>query len=184
MTATVDHRFQPNAGRPSSNIEGSNTLGTINFVRGEGREKSSHTSLDRLLNEVTIDAKRQGCDVSLNLNNLSYSPMLRPVAFKRCLTNVISNAAKYADHIWITLEKRTLKEVEIIIEDNGHGIDESELEDVFRPFYRVDGSRNQETGGVGLGLPIAMDIVHSHGGEIWLQKSPHGGLAVHISLPI
>ncbi|MCK5374458.1 MAG: HAMP domain-containing protein [Alphaproteobacteria bacterium] len=158
--------------------------GYLNFVRGEGREKSSHTSLDRLLNEVTIDAKRQGCDVSLNLNNLSYSPMLRPVAFKRCLTNVISNAAKYADHIWITLEKRTLKEVEIIIEDNGHGIDESELEDVFRPFYRVDGSRNQETGGVGLGLPIAMDIVHSHGGEIWLQKSPHGGLAVHISLPI
>jgi two-component system osmolarity sensor histidine kinase EnvZ len=158
--------------------------GYLNFVRGEGREKSVRTSLDSLLQDITLAAKRQGCDVRLNLNGLSFVPMLRPVAFKRCLTNITSNAMKYASSIWITLENVTEKQVKIIIEDNGPGIDEDKLVDVFKPFYRVDSSRNQETGGVGLGLPIAMDIVHAHGGEIWLQKSPRGGLAVHISLPI
>jgi len=158
--------------------------GYLNFVRGGGREKSARTSLESLLHDVTFAAKRLGCGVDLNLNELSFTPMLRPVAFKRCLTNIISNAMKYSTYIWITLEKNSEKEVEIIIEDDGPGIDEDKLDDVFRPFYRVDSSRNQETGGVGLGLPIAMDIVHAHGGEIWLQKSPRGGLAVHISLPI
>ncbi|MCK5384417.1 MAG: HAMP domain-containing protein [Alphaproteobacteria bacterium] len=157
--------------------------GYLNFVRGEGQEKSVRMPLEELLREVTLAARRQGCDVSFELNELSFSPMLRPVAFKRCLTNIISNAIKYADHIWITLEKHSDKQVEIIIEDDGPGIDEDKMDEVFRPFYRVDSSRNQETGGVGLGLPIAMDIIHAHGGEIWLQKSPRGGLAVHISLP-
>ncbi len=158
--------------------------GYLNFVRGEGREKSVRTSLDSLLQDITLAAKRQGCDVMLNLNELSIMPMLRPVAFKRCVTNITSNAMKYATSIWITMEETSQKQVEITIEDNGPGIEEDLLSDVFRPFYRVDSSRNQETGGVGLGLPIAMDIVHAHGGEIWLQKSPRGGLAVHISLPV
>ena len=157
--------------------------GYLNFVRGEGQEKSALTSLDNLLKDIAFAAKRQGCDVQLELNDLSFSQMLRPVAFKRCLTNITSNAMKYATSIWITMEKTSDKQVEIIIEDNGPGIEDDKLGDVFRPFYRVDSSRNQETVGVGLGLPIAMDIVHAHGGEIWLQKSPRGGLAVHISLP-
>ncbi len=158
--------------------------GYLNFVRGEGREKSARTSLDDLLKDITLTAKRQGCSVDLDLNGISVTPVLRPVAFKRCLSNITGNAMKYATHIWITLEKRSEKSVEIIIEDNGPGIDENKMDDVFRPFYRVDSSRNQETVGVGLGLPIAMDIIHAHGGEIWLQKSPRGGLAVHIYLPV
>ncbi len=158
--------------------------GYLSFVRGEGREKSNMTDVSGVLREVTISAKRQGCDVDMQLNDLKSSVMLRPIAFKRCLSNIISNAIKHADHIWITLEQNSKSEIEIIIEDNGHGIDESQYDEVFRPFYRVDTSRNSETGGVGLGLPIAMDIVHSHGGEIWLDKSRYGGLAVHISLPI
>ena len=158
--------------------------GYLNFVRGEGQERSVRTPLMSLLQEVTMSGKRQGCEINLEFNELDFSPMLRPVAFKRCLTNIVSNAMKHADNIWIILEKRTDKEVEIVIEDDGPGIDEDKMREVFRPFYRVDSSRNRETGGVGLGLPIAMDIVHSHGGEIWLQKSPRGGLAVHISLPV
>lgn len=159
--------------------------GYLNFVRGEGKERSERLSLHDMLCETVNAFKRQGYyKLYLELNNLSFFPMLRPVAFKRCLSNIISNAIKYADSIWVTLQKKSENKVEIIIEDNGPGIDEDKMNDVFRPFYRVDTSRNQETGGVGLGLPIAMDIIHSHGGEIWLQKSPRGGLAVHISLPV
>jgi two-component system osmolarity sensor histidine kinase EnvZ len=70
-----------------------------------------------------------------------------------------------------------------VTEDDGPGIDESQYEEVFKPFYRLDDSRNSETGGVGLGLSIAMDTVHAHGGRIWLERSAHGGLKVVILLP-
>ncbi len=73
--------------------------------------------------------------------------------------------------------------IQISIEDDGPGIPEAQYEEVFKPFYRVDSSRNTQTGGVGLGLPIARDIVHAHGGLIELERSEHGGLAVKISLP-
>ena len=158
--------------------------GYLSFVRGEGREKSKQVKISDVIREVTISAKRQGCDVDMELNDIQNTVTLRLSAFKRCLLNIISNAIKHANHIWITLEKRSKSEVEIIIEDNGIGIEEDKYEEVFRPFYRVDSSRNVDTAGVGLGLPIAMDIVHAHGGEIWLDKSKHGGLAVHITLPV
>lgn len=158
--------------------------GYLNFVRGDGREKTALTDIAMMLRDVTISTKRQGCDVALNLNDISDSIPLRPTAFKRCLNNILSNAVKYADFVWVTLQRTGDNEIYIIIEDNGPGIDSDKFEDVFRPFYRVDSSRNVSTGGVGLGLPITMDIVHTHGGEIWLEKSEHGGLAVHIVLPV
>ncbi len=162
--------------------------GYLNFVRGEGQEQPLFTDISDILKDATTSTKRQGCDVTLNLNNVSAKLPLRKTAFKRCLSNILSNATKYADHIWVELEKKTTaarNEVFIRIEDNGPGIDADKLDEVFRPFYRVDSSRNAETGGVGLGLPIAMDIVHSHGGEIKLGKSEkHGGLEVVITLPI
>ena len=157
--------------------------GYLNFVRGDGREITVITDITEMLRDVTISTKRQGCDVDLNLNFVSASIPLRPVAFKRCLNNILSNAAKYADFIWVTLERIGDDEIHIVIEDNGPGIDEDKFEEVFRPFYRVDSSRNANTGGVGLGLPISMDIVHTHGGKMWLEQSAHGGLAVHIRLP-
>ncbi len=158
--------------------------GYLNFVRGDGQEKTVITDISAMLRDAMMSIKRQGCDVSLNLNNVFVAIPLRTMAFKRCLNNLLSNAAKYADHIWISLDKTGDSEIHIMIEDNGPGIDESNLEDVFRPFYRVDSSRNVSTGGVGLGLPISMDIIHNHGGKIWLEKSKYGGLCVHITLPI
>lgn len=158
--------------------------GYLNFVRGDGRETTVLTDIAAMLRDVTTSTKRQGCDVALNLNNVSDSIPLRPTAFKRCLNNILSNAAKYADFIWVTLARTDDDEIHIVIEDNGPGIDGNKLEEVFRPFYRVDSSRNANTGGVGLGLPISMDIVHAHGGKIWLESSEHGGLAVNIVLPI
>ncbi len=97
--------------------------------------------------------------------------------------NVISNAAKYASNVWLEMKSGD-GYVLIRIEDDGPGIPEENYSDVFRPFYRVDSARNSSTGGVGLGLPITMDIVHAHGGELWLEKSQHGGLAVCLKVPI
>jgi two-component system osmolarity sensor histidine kinase EnvZ len=71
----------------------------------------------------------------------------------------------------------------IVIDDDGPGIPAESREDVFRPFFRLESSRNIATGGVGLGLSIALDIAHSHGGEIALEDSPMGGLRVVLTLP-
>lgn len=101
--------------------------------------------------------------------------------------NIINNAHKYGSEIWVTASKVDIPYtpyIEIHIEDNGSGIDEEKWEDVFKPFYRVDASRNTQTGGVGLGLSIAQDIILSHGGKINLENSAHGGLSVCIHLPL
>ncbi len=168
--------------------------GYLDFVRGEGDEKPVSTDIKDFLETAVADAKRDGCDIDLhvdeNLDQVGFKGqknmvMIRPLAFKRCLTNIIGNAKKYSSKIWVCLEYAEAKKLLITIEDNGIGIDEDQYDDVFRPFYRVDSSRNADTGGTGLGLPIAMDIVHAHGGVIWLEKSQKGGgLAVKIKLPI
>ena len=72
----------------------------------------------------------------------------------------------------------------ILVDDNGPGIPEKERQNVMKPFYRIDKSRGQNKSGVGLGLSIANDIIHSHGGNISLDKSPLNGLRVRISLPL
>lgn len=158
--------------------------GYLNFVRGDGREASQVTNLGELLAQIVFSAKRQGCNILWEAQQEKVFLSLRVNAFKRCVTNLISNANKYAENVWVTMMPVENGRVRIVIEDDGIGIPEDQYEDVFRPFYRVDSSRNAQTGGVGLGLPIAMDIVHAHGGKIWLEKSVHGGLAVHIRLPL
>ena len=79
--------------------------------------------------------------------------------------------------------KKSMNNLIITVEDNGPGIPKSEYGNVFKPFYRVDKSRGLNKSGVGLGLSVAQDIVKSHGGNISLSKSEHGGLLVKISLP-
>lgn len=155
--------------------------GYLDFVRGEGDETVRYTNFNDLLDNVVSAAKRQGVDVAREIDG-EISLMLRPMAVERCLTNIISNAGKYADHVWVGAYAEN-ERLHITIDDDGPGIPEDQWEDVFRPFFRVDSSRNAKTGGVGLGLPIAMDVVHSHGGKIWLNKSDRGGLQVNITLP-
>lgn len=105
------------------------------------------------------------------------------MAFERCIMNLVNNAGKYASKVWLAADV-VERNVVISVDDNGPGVPEDQYEEVFKPFYRVDTSRNASTGGVGLGLPIVMDIVHSHGGKIWLEKSAHGGLRVMIKVPV
>ena len=101
---------------------------------------------------------------------------------KRALNNLIGNALRYADHVWLTLERSGVN-VNIIIDDDGPGIPEEKRADVFKPFMRLDEARNQHAGGVGLGLVVVRDVARSHGGEISLGASPHGGLRATLRLP-
>ncbi len=158
--------------------------GYLDFVRGEGDEQVSITGLAGIITKLETLARAHGVEV-ISAMERDIHLMLRPMAFERALSNIVNNAAKYADHIWISVsEKDDGEKLQIVIEDNGPGICEDQYEEVFRPFYRVDSSRNLSTGGVGLGLPIAMDVVQTHGGNITLDKSCHGGLKVIIRLPL
>jgi two-component system osmolarity sensor histidine kinase EnvZ len=156
--------------------------GYLDFVRGEGDEQIEVTHLRTLIDKIGDAARRQNIDLEASVHE-DMVLMLRPMAFERCLMNLVSNAGHYAKHVWLNTHSEG-KYLFIAIEDDGPGISEAQYEDVFRPFYRIDPSRNTATGGTGLGLPIAMDIVHGHGGKIWLEKSGHGGLKVNIRVPV
>lgn len=154
----------------------------LQFARGEGGEEPVRTELNDLILRVAIAANREG-EVVHFIPHHSPSLMLRPVAFERCLTNLISNALKYGSEAWISVQKIG-DMIEIIIDDDGPGIPEEQYEDVFKPFFRGEASRSSKTGGIGLGLPIAQDIILAHGGQIWLDQSPQRGLRVLIDLPV
>ncbi|MDP4796259.1 MAG: ATP-binding protein, partial [Rhodospirillales bacterium] len=98
------------------------------------------------------------------------------------LSNLIDNAASYGAHAVVRLEA-TPDGPHIIIEDNGPGIPVADLERIFEPFVRLETSRSTETGGIGLGMAIARDIIRRHGGDITLTNRPEGGLRVEIDLP-
>lgn len=155
--------------------------GYLDFVRGEGEEEMRQTDLSAMIQRGASIAIKQGKTLYLAVPPVLIVS-LKPMAFQRALDNLIGNAVRYASSLWISV---AVEEgfIVIRIEDDGPGIPEELYEEVFRPFMRVDTSRNAETGGVGLGLPIAMDVVHGHGGKIWLEKSPQGGLAVVLMLP-
>lgn len=155
----------------------------LDFAKGESGEQPVRTDLRQVLDRVVMGARRQGADITLQMAR-DISLQLRPLAFERCLTNIVNNARKYAKNIWV--EARHMDDgehIEVVVDDNGPGIPADQLEEVFKPFVRVDTSRNMATGGVGLGLPIAREVVHAHGGRIWLEASPKGGVRAIIQLP-
>jgi len=110
--------------------------------------------------------------------------LARPLALKRALTNLIGNALKYGDAARIRLSQTSKQLVQIDIEDNGPGIAHEDIETVFEPFRRLETSRNRETGGSGLGLSIARNIIRAHGGDILLQNNASGGLQASVTLPV
>ena len=108
---------------------------------------------------------------------------VRPAAFKRCLANLVSNAARFASTVAIT-GHRDHRWLTVTVDDDGPGIPQQMREDVFKPFLRLDDARNQDEGGTGLGLAIARDIARSHGGDITLGASPMGGLRATVKVPV
>ncbi|QFR32672.1 ATP-binding protein [Ancylobacter sp. TS-1] len=103
-------------------------------------------------------------------------------SLRRICVNLVENALAYADRAFLRVE-RTAQGVDLVIDDDGPGIPPEERERVFEPFYRLEGSRNRESGGTGLGLTIVRRIVQRHGGAVALDRSPLGGLRVRVSLP-
>jgi signal transduction histidine kinase len=103
-------------------------------------------------------------------------------SLKRAFTNLIDNARKYAGQSRVILSE-TEAGVQLVVEDDGPGIPEPEMERVFAPFYRIEASRNRETGGAGLGLPVARSAIRAHGGDVTLSGGAHGGLRVTVTLP-
>ena len=156
--------------------------GYLAFARGEGGETPEKYNLSVLLQDVAENARRQGARIDLHTEG-RIDVTLRPNGFRRCVTNLVENAMRYAEHISIRAGVRG-DGIEIVIDDDGPGIPEDQRAEVFRPFYRMEASRNPGTGGVGLGMTIARDAVQTHGGDISLEDSPMGGLRVRIKLPL
>ena len=156
--------------------------GYLAFARGEGDEDPVMSDLSEILEDVAAGARHGRATLEVAWKG-DMNVELRPIAMKRCLTNIVSNAQRYASEIRIeAVRGRTA--VEITVDDNGPGIPPENYEDVFRPFFRLDQSRNAATGGVGLGLSIARDVARSHGGEVTLAASPLGGLRVVVRIPL
>ena len=108
----------------------------------------------------------------------------RPLALKRALANLVSNAVTYGGGARVSLMPPSDGTATIMVEDDGPGIPPAELDRVFEPFHRGEPSRNRETGGVGLGLPIARNILRAHGGDVTLANRPSGGARAMVTLPV
>ena len=156
--------------------------GYLAFARGEGGEQPEPVDLSAILSEVVAQNRREDAPIDLHLEETIVLPLQRE-AIRRCFTNLIANAQRYGDQVRVTAGRRDTV-VEITVDDDGPGIPEERREDVFKPFSRLDASRNPETGGVGLGLTIARDVVRNHGGDLRLEDAPGGGLRARITLPL
>jgi two-component system, OmpR family, osmolarity sensor histidine kinase EnvZ len=152
------------------------------FARGDTGEQSAPTDIAALLEELRLDIERHGHRATAAFHGPP-QVTVRPAAFKRCLANLVSNAARFASTVAIT-GHRDHRWLTVTVDDDGPGIPQQMREDVFKPFLRLDDARNQDEGGTGLGLAIARDIARSHGGDITLGASPMGGLRATVKVPV
>jgi two-component system, OmpR family, osmolarity sensor histidine kinase EnvZ len=152
------------------------------FARGDAGERSEPTDMATFLDELKADAERHGRRASVQFYGYPVATV-RPHAFKRCLANLVSNAARFGSAITVT-GHRDHRYMTITVDDDGPGIPPNRRDDVFKPFLRLDDARNQDEAGSGLGLAIARDIARSHGGEVMLGDSPMGGLRAAVRIPV
>jgi signal transduction histidine kinase len=155
---------------------------TLDFLRGEARkEASAQLDINALISTLRDDMQDLGETVEVSGEALQ--PLIaRPQALKRCLANLLENALRYGETAHVKVEDSP-HELVLYIDDNGPGIPEEKLEQMFEPFRRGEDSRNRATGGVGLGLAIARNLARAHGGEVTLENRPGGGLRAMVCLP-
>jgi signal transduction histidine kinase len=155
---------------------------TLQFARDEATtELRRPTDIAALVQSIVDDMADAGMPVKMQFAaSIVYN--CRPDSLKRAIRNLIDNAVKYGKAANAAIQT-TPKTIEIVIDDEGPGIPEQELARVFDPFYRLEGSRSRDTGGVGLGLAIAQSIVQAHLGELVLSNRPTAGLRARIALP-
>ena len=154
----------------------------VSFVKTESPETIENININELIKECIKNLNEDNYTIKLDEKNIVKTSG-RPIQLKRAFQNIIDNSKRYGDKIEI---KIFLDEsgCNIDINDNGEGIPKEKYEDVFKPFYTLDPSRNKLKGESGLGLTITRDIIRSHGGEIKLDESELGGLKLSVLLPI
>lgn len=151
------------------------------FARGQAGEEPTPLDLTALCETLADDAAREGVDLRLEVAE-DLVVQAREGALKRALANLVQNAAAHADDVLLSARLNGSR-IELTVDDDGPGIPADEREEAFRPFSRLDESRNANRKGVGLGLAIARDTLRAHGGELRLEDSPLGGLRARVSLP-
>jgi signal transduction histidine kinase len=157
--------------------------GTLDFMRNLEMEKSERLAVDLNAMLESIVEDRQEAGQPVTLAGETAKPVLAyPQAIKRCVENLIDNAIKYGAAARIELSQSE-NATSIAVKDSGPGIPDAELEKVFEPFYRLEASRNRDTGGSGLGLSIARNIARAHGGDIVLGNLEPRGLGATLVLP-
>jgi two-component system osmolarity sensor histidine kinase EnvZ len=150
--------------------------GYLAFARGEGTEQAETVNLAAILDDVAMGARRAGALLDLDVP-ADLTLKLRADAVRRAVTNLVDNARRHARHVVLAAVAQG-RSVLVTVDDDGPGIPVHRRESVFRPF------QSGSSGGTGLGLTIARDIVRAHGGEIVLEDSPLGGLRARIRLPV
>ena len=156
--------------------------GYLDFARGQVSEPAIEKDLVAITLEAVEAATRMEFDVTMVNTEDSVAIILRPNSFRRALSNILENARRYADQAIVSVEN-VAGIWRVIIDDDGPGIPGECRTEVFRPFRRLDSSRNTQTGGSGLGLTIVRDIMRGMGGDIRLGDSPLGGLRVELLFP-
>ncbi|QJE74840.1 HAMP domain-containing protein [Aerophototrophica crusticola] len=157
---------------------------TLAFARDQANEEPMQAiDLNAMLGKVAEDMRDAGRPVGLTPAPQPLPVMGRRMGLRRAFCNLLDNAVKYGGTAELGLS-RGAETVTVTIDDHGPGIPEAEFDNVFRPFYRLEASRSRDTGGTGLGLSVANDIIRGHGGEIRLSNRPGGGLRVTVTLPV
>ncbi len=157
--------------------------GYLAFARGEAPEIEQATELPPMLTRIARDTATDK-QILTDFPDTPVQFYARPMALARAFTNIIENAARYANKTIKISEIDSADNVEIIIEDDGIGIPDDRKKDALRPFVRLDDARRADTGGTGLGLSIAQTAIENHGGQLFLEDSKMGGLKVRIILPV
>ncbi|MEO0464921.1 MAG: ATP-binding protein [Pseudomonadota bacterium] len=149
------------------------------FARGEELEQDQPVNLTSLVKDICEQMEKPVTLSSLDMISL----MGRPMALRRAITNLISNAVSYGGKVDVVLRKGPAG-ADLIIDDDGPGIAPEQREEAFRPFTRLDDARSQNVAGTGLGLALARDTARAHGGDVRLETSPLGGLRARLRLPV
>jgi signal transduction histidine kinase len=179
-TQLEDPAIQARFGKELDEME-SMVRGALGLFRGlDDDETLAPIDINALLATISTEFTEMGANVSVT--GVAHQPLRgKPQALKRCLTNLVANAVKFGTCAKIVVEDDAA--LIIRVQDEGPGIPPEELERVFEPFYRVESSRNRDTGGTGLGLSIARDVAQAHGGSLIAQNLPAGGLEALLVLP-
>ncbi len=151
----------------------------LQFAKTQTKENTEKINLKDVFQIIENKIKKSNLKIKIESEISFYG---RKNAIQRCFTNIINNGLIYGENINVTVQKSSNRAV-ILFDDDGPGIPIEHHRNVFKPFFRLDKSRSLNKSGVGLGLAIVEDIVHSHGGNIQLSKSNMGGLQVKVSLP-